>query len=71
MEAGQRRQSAQTAQPGSSAQRFDLVDAMVKAVDSTTVSDEDIAEAIRALAPVRPAARVQGMFTANSMNCLT
>ena len=47
---------------------LDLVDAMVKAVD-TTVSDADLAEIERSACPT--CGSCSGMFTANSMNCLT
>jgi len=47
---------------------LDLVDAMVKAVDSS-VSDADLAEIERSACPT--CGSCSGMFTANSMNCLT
>ncbi|MEI7432574.1 MAG: dihydroxy-acid dehydratase, partial [Betaproteobacteria bacterium] len=46
---------------------LDLVDAMVKAADST-VSDADVAEIERSACPT--CGSCSGMFTANSMNCL-
>ena len=48
--------------------KIDLVDAMIKAGDSS-VSDADIAEIERAACPT--CGSCSGMFTANSMNCLT
>ncbi len=48
--------------------RYDLVDAMVKAGD-TSVSDEEIAAIEVAACPT--CGSCSGMFTANSMNCLT
>ena len=47
---------------------LDLVDAMVIAVDDTA-SDEDVAEIERSACPT--CGSCSGMFTANSMNCLT
>ena len=47
---------------------IDLVDAMVKAVDSS-ISDADLAEIERSACPT--CGSCSGMFTANSMNCLT
>jgi dihydroxy-acid dehydratase len=47
---------------------LDLVDAMVKAADST-VSEADLAEIERSACPT--CGSCSGMFTANSMNCLT
>ena len=47
---------------------LDLVDAMVKAADST-VSDADVDEIERSACPT--CGSCSGMFTANSMNCLT
>ena len=46
----------------------DLVDAMVKAADSAC-SDEEVAEIERSACPT--CGSCSGMFTANSMNCLT
>jgi dihydroxy-acid dehydratase len=48
--------------------KIDLIDAMVMAAD-TTVSDEDIAEIEQSACPT--CGSCSGMFTANSMNCLT
>ena len=48
--------------------RLDLVDAMVIAVDSSA-SDETVAEYERSACPT--CGSCSGMFTANSMNCLT
>nr|MBL8455925.1 dihydroxy-acid dehydratase [Zoogloeaceae bacterium] len=47
---------------------IDLVDAMVKAADKTC-SDEEVAEIERSACPT--CGSCSGMFTANSMNCLT
>ncbi|MGL1832313.1 dihydroxy-acid dehydratase [Rhodocyclaceae bacterium SMB388] len=47
---------------------IDLVDAMVKAADSAC-SDEEVAEIERSACPT--CGSCSGMFTANSMNCLT
>ncbi len=47
---------------------IDLVDAMVKAADSSC-SDEEVAEIERSACPT--CGSCSGMFTANSMNCLT
>ncbi len=47
---------------------LDLVDAMVKAADDS-VSDADLAEIERSACPT--CGSCSGMFTANSMNCLT
>jgi dihydroxy-acid dehydratase len=47
---------------------LDLVDAMVEAADSK-VSDEEVAEIERSACPT--CGSCSGMFTANSMNCLT
>ena len=47
---------------------LDLVDAMVKAADAA-VSDADLAEIERSACPT--CGSCSGMFTANSMNCLT
>ena len=52
---------------GTSAQRLDLIDAMIKAVDDH-VSDADIATIERSACPT--CGSCSGMFTANSMNCL-
>jgi len=48
--------------------RYDLVDAMVMAGDAS-VSDQEIAEIERVACPT--CGSCSGMFTANSMNCLT
>jgi len=48
--------------------RYDLVDAMVMAAD-TSISDEDIDRVERCACPT--CGSCSGMFTANSMNCLT
>lgn len=48
--------------------KLDLVDAMVKAADKT-VSDAEVAEIERSACPT--CGSCSGMFTANSMNCLT
>lgn len=48
--------------------KLDLVDAMVEAADSN-VSDETVAEVERSACPT--CGSCSGMFTANSMNCLT
>ena len=50
------------------AKRYDLIDAMVMAADSS-VSDKEIAELEMAACPT--CGSCSGMFTANSMNCLT
>ncbi len=47
---------------------LDLVDAMVAAADES-YTDEQVLDIERS--PARPADRAAGMFTANSMNCLT
>jgi dihydroxy-acid dehydratase len=48
--------------------KLDLVDAMVEAADSR-ISDADVAEVERSACPT--CGSCSGMFTANSMNCLT
>ena len=48
--------------------KLDLIDAMIKAGDSS-VSDADVLEAERSACPT--CGSCSGMFTANSMNCLT
>lgn len=48
--------------------KLDLVDAMVKAADDS-VSDEDLGQIERSACPT--CGSCSGMFTANSMNCLT
>ena len=50
------------------ARKMDLIDAMVMAVDETA-SDADVAEVERNACPT--CGSCSGMFTANSMNCLT
>jgi len=50
------------------AAKIDLIDAMIKAADPT-VSDADVAEIERSACPT--CGSCSGMFTANSMNCLT
>ena len=67
MEAGK----AQLAVPGEATLQFkklDLIDAMVMAADDQ-VSDADVAEVERSACPT--CGSCSGMFTANSMNCLT
>jgi len=49
-------------------QKLDLIDAMIKAADPN-VSDAEAAEAERSACPT--CGSCSGMFTANSMNCLT
>lgn len=53
---------------GGKEQALDLVDAMVAAADES-ISDEDVAAIERAACPT--CGSCSGMFTANSMNCLT
>ena len=53
---------------GGKMQAMDLVDAMVAAADDT-VSDEDVEKIERSACPT--CGSCSGMFTANSMNCLT
>jgi len=53
---------------GESVIKLDLVDAMIKAADAS-VSDADLAEIERSACPT--CGSCSGMFTANSMNCLT
>ncbi|MCE4537095.1 dihydroxy-acid dehydratase [Pelomonas sp. P7] len=67
MEAGK----ARLAVPGTAKveiRKLDLIDAMVMAADSK-VSDADLAEVERSACPT--CGSCSGMFTANSMNCLT
>ncbi|MEK8051093.1 dihydroxy-acid dehydratase [Ideonella sp. DXS22W] len=67
MEAGK----AKLAVPGTQTvqvKKLDLIDAMVMAADSK-VSDADVAEIERSACPT--CGSCSGMFTANSMNCLT
>ena len=54
--------------PGGKIIHLDLVDAMVKAADST-ISDAELDEIERSACPT--CGSCSGMFTANSMNCLT
>ena len=54
--------------PGGKVIHLDLVDAMVKAADDS-VSDADLDEIERSACPT--CGSCSGMFTANSMNCLT
>ncbi|MFZ1643749.1 MAG: dihydroxy-acid dehydratase [Candidatus Contendobacter sp.] len=61
MEAGKTRLAGQDV-------KLDLVDAMVTAADDQ-VSDEDVAQIERSACPT--CGSCSGMFTANSMNCLT
>ena len=63
MEAGKTRLAADKPE-----QKLDLVDAMVMAADPN-VSDEDVAAVERSACPT--CGSCSGMFTANSMNCLT
>ena len=49
-------------------EKLDLIDAMVRSADSS-VSDEDVARIEAAACPT--CGSCSGMFTANSMNCLT
>jgi len=53
---------------GTKVVKMDLIDAMIKAADKT-VSDADVAEIERSACPT--CGSCSGMFTANSMNCLT
>lgn len=53
---------------GEAESRLDLVDAMIKSVDDT-VSDEEITRIEQSACPT--CGSCSGMFTANSMNCLT
>ncbi|RYX84375.1 dihydroxy-acid dehydratase [bacterium] len=48
--------------------KLDLIDAMIKAGDAS-ISDEEVAEVERSACPT--CGSCSGMFTANSMNCLT
>ena len=54
--------------PGGKVVHLDLIDAMVKAADKTA-SDDEVAEVERSACPT--CGSCSGMFTANSMNCLT
>ncbi|GMA18410.1 dihydroxy-acid dehydratase [Arsenicicoccus piscis] len=64
MEAGK----AIIGEDGTAQTRLDLIDAMIKSVDDT-VSDEDITTIEQNACPT--CGSCSGMFTANSMNCLT
>ncbi len=64
MEAGK----AIIGEDGTAATRLDLIDAMIKSVDDT-VSDEEITTIEQSACPT--CGSCSGMFTANSMNCLT
>jgi len=64
MEAGK----VKLASRGESVVKLDLVDAMVSAVDDNE-SDEDVKQIERSACPT--CGSCSGMFTANSMNCLT
>lgn len=64
MEAGKVKSNAD----GQAVVKIDLIDAMVKAADSR-VSDAEVAEVERSACPT--CGSCSGMFTANSMNCLT
>jgi len=67
MEAGKVR-LANPATQNLALKKLDLIDAMVMAADSK-VSDSDLAEVERSACPT--CGSCSGMFTANSMNCLT
>ncbi|EFP57673.1 dihydroxy-acid dehydratase [Dermacoccus nishinomiyaensis] len=64
MEAGK----AVIGEDGTAETRLDLIDAMIKSVDDT-VSDEEITKIEQSACPT--CGSCSGMFTANSMNCLT
>lgn len=69
MEAGRILEGSIVGDPGEGdIERLDLIDAMVKAVDSS-VSDERILSIEQNACPT--CGSCSGMFTANSMNCLT
>ena len=68
MEAGKVKLPSQAGKDGGKEIHVDLIDAMVKAGDSA-VSDADVAEYERSACPT--CGSCSGMFTANSMNCLT
>lgn len=71
MEAGKVRLAVPGATPGTQTiqiKKLDLIDAMVMAADAK-VSDADLAEVERSACPT--CGSCSGMFTANSMNCLT
>ena len=65
MEAGQARPAGAT---GQATAKLDLIDAMVKAADKT-VSDAEVEAVERSACPT--CGSCSGLFTANSMNCLT
>ncbi len=67
MEAGKARLAVEGTQKVE-IRKLDLIDAMVMAADSA-VSDADVAEIERSACPT--CGSCSGMFTANSMNCLT
>ncbi len=67
MEAGRVRLAEATA-PNAGFKKLDLIDAMVMAAD-TQISDSRLAEVERSACPT--CGSCSGMFTANSMNCLT
>jgi len=67
MEAGKARLAVEGTQKVE-IRKLDLIDAMVMAAD-TAVSDADVAEIERSACPT--CGSCSGMFTANSMNCLT
>jgi len=68
MEAGKARLTAPGGGQAMEIRKLDLIDAMVMAADDK-VSDADLAEAERSACPT--CGSCSGMFTANSMNCLT
>jgi dihydroxy-acid dehydratase len=68
MEAGKVKLPSQAGKDAGKEIHVDLIDAMVKAGDSA-VSDADVAEYERSACPT--CGSCSGMFTANSMNCLT
>jgi dihydroxy-acid dehydratase len=68
MEAGKVRLPSQLGKDSSKEIHVDLIDAMVQAGDEK-VSDADVAEYERSACPT--CGSCSGMFTANSMNCLT
>lgn len=57
-----------TNESGKKVRKLDLVDAMIDAADDL-ISDEDVANVERSACPT--CGSCSGMFTANSMNCLT
>ncbi len=68
MEAGKVIASIQPNADNSNIRKLDLVDAMVDAADDR-ISDEEVAATERSACPT--CGSCSGMFTANSMNCLT